>query len=156
MHSARSPMERADWIAISQFMPLEGPPAVAPVGTNEDTLARRFANMAESKKARAKKEMSAARKAAMDAVKAASSEQEKRVAHSKLKLVRFKEVASVRTDAASRALANLENVCDTTSYQWDQEQAEKIIKELQLKFDRIVNGLRKPGALKAQREKFSL
>jgi hypothetical protein len=112
--------------------------------------------MATDKKVRAKKEMSAARKAALAAVKAASSDQEKAVAQSKLKLVRFKEVASVRTDAASRALSNLENVCDTTSYQWDQDQAEKIIKELQPKFDRIVNGLRKPGARKAKREKFSL
>ena len=102
--------------------------------------------MAESKKARAKKEMSAARKAALAAVKNAGSDQEKSVAQSKLKLVRFKEVASVRTDAASRALSNLENVCDITSYSWDAEQAEKIIKELQPKFDRIVAGLRKPAA----------
>ena len=112
--------------------------------------------MAESKKARAKKEMSAARKAALNAVKNAGSEQEKTVATQKLKLVRFKEVASVRTDAASRALSNLENVCDITSYAWDAEQAEKIIKELQPKFDRIVSGLRKPAAKTSKRVKFTL
>jgi hypothetical protein len=112
--------------------------------------------MAESKKVRAKKEMSAARKAALALVKNADSDQEKAVAQSKLKIVRFKEVASVRTDAASRALSNLENVCDSTSYTWDAEQADKIIKELQPKFDKIVNGLRKPGPRTSKRVKFSL
>jgi hypothetical protein len=112
--------------------------------------------MADSKKVRAKKEMSVARKAALNALKNASSDQEKSVALSKLKLVRFKEVASVRTDAVSRALSNLENVCDITSYSWDADQAKKIIDEINPKFDRIVAGLTKPAAKTSKRVKFTL
>lgn len=112
--------------------------------------------MAESKKARAKKEMSAARKAALAAVKNASSDQEKTVALSKLKMVRFREVGSVRVDAAARALDNLVNICDSSTYTWDTEQATKIINELQPKFDRIVSGLRKPAPRKNTRVKFTL
>lgn len=112
--------------------------------------------MAESKKARAKKELSKERQAAMNALKNASSDQEKRVANEKLKIVRFKEVASIRTDASIRALKNLERVCDTSSYSWDGEQSKKIIGALQPLFTRIVDGLNKPSAKKAAREKFTL
>lgn len=112
--------------------------------------------MVEQKKARAKKEISKDRKAAMDAVKAARSDQEKTVAKQKLKLVRFKEVASTRTDASIRALKNLENACDTTAYAWTEEQAAKIIGAIGPIWKRIEDGLRKPSAKKATREKFSL
>jgi hypothetical protein len=112
--------------------------------------------MADDKKARAKKELSKARVAAMNALKNAKSDQEKTVAKQQLHLVRFKEVASIRADAAIRALKNLERVCDTTSYGWTQDQAEKIIGALDPIFGRIVSGLRKPGAKTAKREKFTL
>lgn len=112
--------------------------------------------MADTKKARAKKELSKERAAAMNAVKNAKSDQEKTVAAQSLKLVRFKEVASIRTDAVLRALKNLERVCDTTSYAWTSEQADKIIGAMQPIASRIVDGLRKPGAKKEKREKFSL
>jgi hypothetical protein len=112
--------------------------------------------MADTKKVRAKKELSKARKAAMDAMKAASSDQEKTVAKQNLKLVRFKEVGSIRVDAAIRALKNLENACDTTAYAWTDEQASKIIGALEPLYTRIRDGLRKPGAKKVVREKFSL
>jgi hypothetical protein len=112
--------------------------------------------MADAKKTRAKKELSTERKAAMNALKNASSDQEKTVAKQKLKLVRFKEVASIRTDASIRALKNLENVCDTTAYAWTDEQATKIINALKPIYDRIVAGLQKPGAKTVKKEKFSL
>lgn len=112
--------------------------------------------MADAKKPRAKKELSAERKAAMNALKNASSDQEKIVAKQKLKLVRFKEVASIRADASIRALKNLENACDTTAYAWTDEQAQKIIGALKPIFERIVTGLQKPGAKTVKREKFSL
>lgn len=136
MHSARS-IERADWIALPQFI-------------NGDTT------MADVKKARAKKELSAARKAAMAAVKSASSDQEKVVAKQQLKLVRFKEVGSIRADAAIRALKNLENACDSTSYAWTEDQAAKVINTLMPIIARISDALKKPGAKKPAREKFSL
>lgn len=110
----------------------------------------------ETKKARAKKELSNERKAAMKLLKDASSDQEKTVARQKLHLVRFKEVASIRADASIRALKNLEKVCDTTSYSWTQDQAEKIIKAIEPIVSRIVDGLKRPGAKTAKREKFSL
>jgi hypothetical protein len=112
--------------------------------------------MAESKKVRAKKELSKERQAAMRALKDAGSDQEKTVAKQKLKLVRFKEVASIRTDASIRALKNLEKACDTTSYAWTDEQASKIIGAIEPLYSRIRDSLRKPGAKTAQREKFSL
>lgn len=112
--------------------------------------------MADAKKTRAKKELSPARKAAMTAMKNASSDQEKTVAKQNLKLVRFKEVASIRADASIRALKNLENACDTTAYAWTDEQAAKIIGALKPIYDRIVAGLQKPGAKTVKREKFSL
>lgn len=112
--------------------------------------------MATDKKARAKKELSKERQAAMNALKNASSDQEKTVARQKLHLVRFKEVASIRADASIRALKNLEKVCDTTSYAWTQDQSEKIIGAIEPIVKRIVEGLRKPGAKTAKREKFTL
>lgn len=112
--------------------------------------------MAEDKKTRAKKELSKARVAAMTALKNAKSDQEKTVAKQQLHLVRFKEVASIRADAAIRSLKNLEKVCDTTSYGWTQDQAEKIINAIQPIVSRIVDGLKKPGAKTAKREKFTL
>lgn len=112
--------------------------------------------MADAKKTRAKKELSKDRKAAMEALKNAGSDQEKTVAKQKLKLVRFKEVASIRVDASIRALKNLENACDTTAYAWTDEQASKIIGALEPLYKRIVEGLRKPGAKTVKREKFSL
>lgn len=110
----------------------------------------------EGKKARAKKEMSPARKAAMAAVTNAKSDQEKAVAKQKLKFVRFQEVASIRADASIRALKNLESACDTTAYAWTDEQAAKIIGAIKPLFDRIVTSLQKPGAKQAKREKFTL
>jgi hypothetical protein len=112
--------------------------------------------MAESKKVRAKKELSKERAAAMAAMKNAKSDQEKTVAAQSLKLVRFKEVASIRTDAAIRALKNLERVADTTSYAWTEDQAGKILNAMRPIFTRIVDGLTKPGAKKEKREKFTL
>lgn len=112
--------------------------------------------MVDSKKVRVKKELSKERAAAMNAVKNAKSEQEKRVASQALKLVRFKEVASIRTDAALRALKNLERVCDTTSYAWTEDQSTKILNAMRPLFTRIVDGLTKPSAKKEQREKFTL
>lgn len=112
--------------------------------------------MADVKKARAKKELSAARKAAMAAMKNASSDQEKAVAKQQLKLVRFKEVGSVRADAAIRALKNLENACDSTSYAWTEDQAKKVIDAIAPIVVRISDALKKPGARKPAREKFSL
>lgn len=110
----------------------------------------------DTKKVRAKKELSAARKHAMAGVKNAKSDQEKTVALQNLRLVRFKEVASIRTDAAIRALKNLEKVCDASSYAWTAEQADKILAAVQPVMTRITDGLRKPGSKKAAREKFSL
>jgi hypothetical protein len=112
--------------------------------------------MVDTKKVRAKKELSKERAAAMNAVKNAKSDQEKKVAAQALKLVRFKEVASIRTDAALRALKNLERVCDITSYAWTSDQADKIIGAMQPITTRIVEGLRKPSAKTASREKFTL
>lgn len=112
--------------------------------------------MAEGKKERAKKELSKARVAAMNALKNAKSDQEKTVAKQQLHLVRFKEVASIRADAAIRALKNLEKVCDTTSYGWTQDQADKILSAINPIVKRIDDGLRKPGAKTAKREKFTL
>lgn len=112
--------------------------------------------MADSKKVRAKKELSKERQAAMTALKNASSDQEKIVAKQKLHLVRFKEVASIRADASIRALKNLEKVADTTAYAWTQDQAEKIIGTIGPIWKRIEEGLKKPGAKTSKREKFSL
>lgn len=111
--------------------------------------------MAEQKK-RAPKELSKERKAAMKAVTDAKSDQEKMVARQALKLVRFKEVASVRADAAIRALKNLENACDSTSYAWTQDQSAKLIAAIEPLVGRIKTALNSPNAKKPAREKFSL
>jgi hypothetical protein len=112
--------------------------------------------MVDTKKTRAKKELSKERKIALTALKDAKSDQEKSVAKQQLKLVRFKEVASIRADAAIRALTNLEKVCDITSYSWTSDQATKIIGAVQPVYDRICKGLRQPAAKTATREKFTL
>ncbi len=112
--------------------------------------------MADTKKARAKKALSKERTAALAAMKAASSDQEKTVAKQALKLVRFKEVASVRADASIRALKNLENACDSTSYAWTQDQAVKLLAAIEPLIGRIKTALNTPNAKKPAREKFSL
>lgn len=110
--------------------------------------------MVDAKK-RGKKEMSKERTQALNAVKNAKSEQEKKVAKQQLKFVRFKEVGALRVDRAITAMRNLEKVCDGGSYAWTNEQADKIIKTLEPISSRIVNALRNPGTSKKQREKFS-
>lgn len=112
--------------------------------------------MAEIKKARAKKELSAARKSAMETLKNAKSDQEKTVAKQALKLVRFKEVASIRTDAVIRALKNLENACDSTSYAWTPDQAAKILGAVTPIYSRIADALKDPSTKVVKKEKFSL
>jgi hypothetical protein len=107
-------------------------------------------------KARAKKEVSAARKAAMDAVKNAKSDQEKTVATQQLRLVRFKEVGSVRADKAIESLKNLSKACDRTSYAWTQEQADKLLAAINAEVKKITVGLTSKEPVKAKRERFSL
>lgn len=111
--------------------------------------------MAETKKARAKKELSKARAAAMKALKDAVSDQEKTVAKQQLHLVRFNEVAAVRTDAALRALKNLRKCCDTTSYAWTQDQAKKILDAIGPVYSDIADFLKSPGKLKSVKTKFT-
>jgi hypothetical protein len=112
--------------------------------------------MADVKKVRAKKALSKERAAALAAMKTASSDQEKTVAKQALKLVRFKEVASVRADASIRALKNLENACDSTAYAWTQDQAVKLLAAIEPLIGRIKTALNTPGSKKPAREKFSL
>lgn len=108
------------------------------------------------KKPRAKKEVSKARAAALEAVKNAKSDQEKTVAVQQLRLLRFKEVGSVRADKAIESLKNLVKVCDRTSYAWTQEQSDKLLKALDLQMTKIREGLTSKEAIRIQREKFIL
>lgn len=137
MHPAHS-QECVGWIATAIHNQLE------------------LTKMADSKKARAKKEMSAARKVAMNAVKNASSPQEIMIAKQKLKLVRFQEVGSTRISAFVKAAKAFEATLDTSSYAWTPEQTEKISGIVKARYDAIMSALKSPGAKKAAVEKIQL
>lgn len=110
--------------------------------------------MVDAKK-RGKKEMSKERAQALNSVKNARSDQEKKLAKQALKLVRFKEVGALRVGRAITALTNLEKVCDSSAYAWTPEQADKAIKAIEPRVQRIVAALRSPATAKKAKETFT-
>lgn len=118
--------------------------------TGVDTMAE------QTKQKKAPRPKSKERIAAMAAVAAAKSEQEKAVAMQALKLLRFKEVASVRTGAALKHLQNLESTCDTSTYAWTEDQATKILGAIEPVVAKLRKGLMTPSKRKAESTKFAL
>lgn len=89
-------------------------------------------------KAKGKKPLSAARVAAMKAVEAAKSEQEKTAARTVLKQVRFKEIVVPRVNRTLKALDGVLKMGRASSYKWDAEQGAKIAKAIAAKADALV------------------
>lgn len=110
---------------------------------------------ATGKKPRVKKQPSAKRVAAENAVAeaqkrmdAAKSPQEKTVAESALKAVRdelkalrFIEVGQPRIRSALNVLRKLENVANRNAYKWTDEQAGKAVKALTDSMKRVTDKL---------------
>lgn len=100
-----------------------------------------------------KKALSAERVTAMNAVKNAKSDQEKRVATQQLKMLRFKEIATKRVNRAIKSIKGLQNLANRGAYGWTPEQAEKILSTL----DKQMRALRdKLSGTKVEEEAFTL
>lgn len=93
--------------------------------------------MAAAKK-KGKKAPTPARVAAMAAVEAAKSEQEKRVANGALKSLRFTEIVVPRVKRTLKALDMLQKMGRASNYKWTAEQGEKIAKAIAAKADALV------------------
>lgn len=85
-----------------------------------------------------KKVLSAARVAAMKAVEAAKSDQEKTAARATLKQIRFREVVVPRVNRTLKALDMLRKMGAASNYKWDAEQGSKIAKAIAAKADAVV------------------
>lgn len=93
-----------------------------------NATAKTVGTAATAAKARAaRKPASGKRKAAMAALEAAKSDQEKAIARSHLKSVAFEELARARTRRALKVLAGIENLANRGAYTWTDEQAGKIV-----------------------------
>jgi hypothetical protein len=107
-----------------------------------NTPVKNVANAATAAKARkARKPASGKRLAAESAFKNAKSDQEKTVARSHLKAVRFEELGRARVRRALKTLSSLENLANRGVYTWTDEQANKLltaihekVKQVTLKF----------------------
>jgi hypothetical protein len=73
-----------------------------------------------------RKPPSARRVAAEQAVTAAKSDQEKTVARSALKIVRFDELATPRVRRAVKAISSIANLANRGAYTYTDEQAKRI------------------------------
>lgn len=81
-------------------------------------------------KKKGKRPPSARRLAAQSQVDAAKSDQEKAVARSHLKIVRFDELATPRVRRALKALDTIGNLANRGAYTYTDEQAARIEKHL--------------------------
>lgn len=93
---------------------------------------------ATNKPKKARKPPSAARVAAMKAVDDAKSDQEKTVARANLKLLRFKELGTKRLNRWIAGCDGLMNLSNRAAYQWTPDQAEKIVKTVRARADKII------------------
>lgn len=89
-------------------------------------------------KKKGKKPASDARKAAMAAVEAAKSDQEKTAARTVLKQVRFREIVVPRVNKVLKALDNITKMGRASNYKWDAEQGAKVAKAIQSRSDALV------------------
>lgn len=102
-----------------------------------NTAANKTVSPIKVKKGR--KPPSAKRQAAEDALKNAKSDQEKTVARSAAKSVRFEELARARVRRASKVLSSIENLANRAAYTWTDEQANKILGHLSEKLKGVIN-----------------
>lgn len=89
--------------------------------------------MASSKK----KQVSTARANAEKKLKAAGSDQEKRVARAELNRVKFIEIAPARMTRALSALGNVEKLANRRGFNYEELHAKKIIDALETKVKAI-------------------
>lgn len=85
---------------------------------------------AAAAKKKGKRPPSARRLAAEAQVAAAKSDQEKNVARSHLKIVRFDELATPRVRRALKAISAVGNLANRGAYTYTDEQAKRIEKHL--------------------------
>lgn len=84
----------------------------------------------DAKKKKGKRPPSARRLAAQAQVDAAKSEQEKTLARSHLKIVRFDELATPRVRRALKCLDAVANLANRAAYTYTDEQVKRIEKHL--------------------------
>jgi hypothetical protein len=82
------------------------------------------------KKKKARKPPNAKRLAAEQALANAKSDQEKALARSQAKLVRFEDLARARVRRALKVLSGIENLANRAAYSWTEEQAAKVLNAL--------------------------
>ena len=95
------------------------------------------ANTAKVRKAR--KPASGKRLAAEAALKNAKSDQEKAVARSHVKAVRFEELGRARARRAGKALDSLLNLANRSVYSWTDAQANQLLNHLTEKMKTVIN-----------------
>lgn len=95
------------------------------------------ANPAKVRKAR--KPASGKRLAAEAALKNAKSDQEKAVARSHVKAVRFEELGRARARRAGKALDSLLNLANRSVYSWTDAQANQLLNHLTEKMKTVIN-----------------
>jgi hypothetical protein len=89
-------------------------------------------------KKKGKRPPSARRLAAQSQVDAAKSDQEKTVARSHLKIVRFDELATPRVRRALKALDTIANLANRSAYTYTDEQAKKIEQHLMTRVAAVI------------------
>lgn len=83
-----------------------------------------------AKQKKARKPQNAKRLAAEQALANARSDQEKALARSQVKHIRFEDLARARTRRALKILAGIENLANRAAYSWTDEQATKVLNAL--------------------------
>lgn len=100
-----------------------------------------------------KKSLSPARVAAMKAVEAAKSPQEKLVASQQLKKLKFLEIVVPRVNRSLAGLRSIAKLANRSAYSWDPEQADKIVRALAKEINAVSDKL---TGTKVEAEKFTL
>lgn len=100
-----------------------------------------------------RKPPNAKRQAAENALANAKSDQEKALARSQVKLVRFEDLARARVRRALKVLSGIENLANRAAYSWTDEQASKIVTTLN---DKVKAVTMKFAGTAAKKEEFDL
>lgn len=121
---------------------------------NDKTKQTNGPSAATAAKARAaRKPPSGKRAAAIAAVNAAKSDQEKAVARSHLKSVAFEELARARVRRVLKLLSGIENLANRAAYTWTDEQAGKIVSAIN---EKVKSVTMKFAGQKATKDQFDL
>lgn len=87
-------------------------------------------NVSPLKGKKRERKVSDVRKAAESALANAKSDQEKSLARSHVKVVRFQEIVVPRVNRALSILGQIEKMTNPNAYTWTDDQAQKILQAL--------------------------